>query len=231
MKVSVETIKADFDRIAMVADDGWDHNVHYHQYLLNQIPLPCGTVLEIGCGTGAFSRLLAQRAKQVVAVDLSPQMICLAKDRSSQYPNIEYRTVDVMTHHFDEGVDNEKFDCIVSIATLHHLEMEQILPKIRRLLKSDGLFVCLDLLRMRGITDLLLSAFAIPFNIILKLIKTGRFRDSSQVRQAWTEHGKNDSYLTINQIREITDDLLPGAEVKKHLFWRYSIIWRKAGDP
>ena len=35
---TTETIRADFDRIAPLARAGWDHNAHYHDFLLRQVP-------------------------------------------------------------------------------------------------------------------------------------------------------------------------------------------------
>ena len=119
--VDVATIQADFDRLALLSSEKWDHNNHYHRFLLRQVPQRCRNVLEIGCGTGMFARLLARRAEHVLALDLSPQMISLARERSGQYANIDFQVADVLAWEFSP----EQFDCIVSIATLHHLPMEE----------------------------------------------------------------------------------------------------------
>ena len=65
----IQKIQNDFDRIALHDQAGWDHNNHYHSFLLKQLPAHCKTILDIGCGTGEFSRLLASHAKRVVALD------------------------------------------------------------------------------------------------------------------------------------------------------------------
>lgn len=125
---TLESIQADSDRIALLADEGWNHNAHHHEYLLNRIPERCGDILEIGCGAGKFSRLLAGRAEKVLAIDLSAQMIRLARENSKLYPNIDFIQADVITHQLPE----EEFDCIVTIATIHHLPNESILRKIKK---------------------------------------------------------------------------------------------------
>src|SRR5215216_2604198 len=121
MKHSIEVIRSDFDKIALLSKDEIDYNSTYYGFLLKQIPLRCDTSLEIGCGTGAFSRLLAARSDQVVAIDLSPNMIQVARGRSQKYTNINFQTIDVM----DADLPSESFDCIVSVATLHHLPIER----------------------------------------------------------------------------------------------------------
>lgn len=49
----------------------WDHNSHYHRYLLNQLPSTIARALDIGCGYGEFAAHLAQRAAQVDVIDVS----------------------------------------------------------------------------------------------------------------------------------------------------------------
>ncbi len=40
-------------------------------------------------------------------------------------------------------------------------------------------------------------------------------------------HAPHEHYLTLSQIRQSCAKILPGAQVGKHLFWRYSIVWKK----
>ncbi len=67
----MSSAEADFDRLAQLDDEGWTANNHYHDFLLKHVPHDCENTLEIGCGTGAFARLLAKRCKRVIALDLS----------------------------------------------------------------------------------------------------------------------------------------------------------------
>ncbi|HSK74553.1 MAG TPA: class I SAM-dependent methyltransferase [Pyrinomonadaceae bacterium] len=222
---SLESIQSDFDRIALLTDETWNHNSHYHKFLIEQLPKQCRQILEIGCGTGKFSRLLAEHAEKVLAIDLSPQMIRLAQERSKFYPNIDFVADDVMTYQLPDN----QFDCIATLTTLHHLPTELILRKIRNALKPDGVFVCLDLYQRSNLTDLLYDSAAFPANFFLTLIKTGKPRPSRELRKAYAEHGKTDTYLTLPQVEEICGEILPGAIVSRHLFWRYSIVWKKIG--
>jgi hypothetical protein len=50
------------------------------------------------------------------------------------------------------------------------------------------------------------------------------------LREAWEEHGRGDTYASLNQVRQVCAGLLPGAKIKKHLLWRYSIVWKKMTD-
>ncbi len=223
---TLESIQSDFDRIALLADETWNHNAHYHRYLINQIPVRCRHILEIGCGTGEFSRLLAERAEKVLAIDLSPQMIRFAKERSKLCPNIDFIEGDVMTYQLPEN----QFDCIATLTTLHHLPMTGILKKIKRALKPGGVFICLDLYQRSNLTDLLFDTTAYPASLFLRLVNTGKLKQSKEVREAYARHGKTDAYLTLSQIKQICAHVLPGAILNRHLFWRYSMIWKKENE-
>ncbi len=167
-----QTIQSDFDRIALLSEDKWNHNSHYHPFLLKYLPASCENALEIGCGTGKFARHLAQRTNHVLALDLAPQMIRLAREQSAQYKNIDFQCTDIIK----EELADERFDYIASIATLHHLPLEEVLMKIKRALKVNGTLVVLDLFQQEEPADSLRSLVAIPINILLSIIKNGRVR-------------------------------------------------------
>ena len=215
-------IQTDFDRLAAFSTDGWDHNSHYHNFLLRHLPPRLDSALDVGCGTGTFSRRLAKRSDRVLGIDLSPEMIRRARERSHAYPNIEYEIADVMT----QELGAERFDCIASIAALHHLLFGEILAKLKHALKPNGTLLVLDLFEGQGITDPM-NWLAPPTSIAMQFIKTGHVRKSAEERAAWDEHGKHELYLTMAQIKQTCSRILPGAQVRQHLLWRYSIVWSK----
>ncbi len=223
MDETKQQVKEDFDRIALLSSDDADNNNHYLNFLAQHIPVGCTNALEIGCGTGAFSRLLARRAESVLALDFAPNMLALARLRSREFPNIDFQCVDVTAWDFPLA----RFDCIASVATLHHLPMKEMLLKMKAALRPGGTMLILDLFETDGALDILTSAMALPVNMSLRLLKTGRLRASREVREAWDEHGRHDSYLTLSELRGLCADILPAAKVRKHLLWRYSIIWQK----
>ena len=227
----MSTLAADFDRLAQLDQDGWTANNHYHDFLLSQLPPNCGTVLEIGCGTGAFSRRLAERGANVLAIDLSPEMIRVARDRSSQLANVSFEVADVMSRDFPRG----RYDCIASIATLHHVPQRDTLLKLKEALKPGGVMLILDLfqpertlLSLAGWRDSLAEPLRLARSMSLRLTHNHNLRPPCAVRAAWSAHGKTDRYLTMREARSLYDEILPGAVIHKHLLWRYSVVWRKA---
>jgi ubiquinone/menaquinone biosynthesis C-methylase UbiE len=225
MSASVQRIREEFDRIALLTEreGGRGAGDVYYDYLVRHLPPRPEKVLEIGCGAGAFTRLLASRARSVTALDLSPEMIRLAKSRTADRENIEY----VLGDFGQISLPAEGFDCVVSIATLHHLPLAQTLLKMRDALKPDGVLIINDLLADAGIVDMGMSALAYTVSALRRFRKTGRVRTSREVREAWAEHGKGEVYLTLAEVREMCAKYLPSAQVKRHLLWRYTVVWRK----
>jgi len=227
---TLSTVERDFDRLALFDDGGWTANNHYHEFLLKQVPRECVSILEVGCGTGAFSRRLAQRARQVTAIDLSSEMIRLARARASAFTNIQFEIDDIVTRQLADS----EFDCVASIATLHHVPIQQVLRKLRNALKPGGVLIVLDLfeperrmLTTTGLADATLNLVAMGASCSLRLLHRGRLRPPPEVRAAWEEHGRTDRYLTMEQVHELYSTLLPGVIIRKHLLWRYSAVWVK----
>jgi SAM-dependent methyltransferase len=219
----LDQVRDDFDRIALLPGAGdADHNAWYHDYLLRHVPQACRLALDIGCGHGAFARELARRCARVVGIDLSPNMIRAAGERSRDFPNIDFEVADVMGYDVGEG----RFDCIISIAALHHLSLSDLLPRLARALRSGGVLLVLDLCRSAGLRDRALDVAAMATSAFSRLARRA-WRVDPDVARAWREHGATDRYLTLPEVRAMCRAHLPGATVTRHLMWRYSIVWTK----
>jgi ubiquinone/menaquinone biosynthesis C-methylase UbiE len=66
MPVPIEKTRDDFDRIARLAAEEPEHPGPYDAFLLAQVPAAPSSVLEVGCGTGAFCRALANAGHPVL---------------------------------------------------------------------------------------------------------------------------------------------------------------------
>jgi SAM-dependent methyltransferase len=218
-----ESIARDFDRIARLPYDPWDHNRLYHGVLLRELPPFARDALEIGCGTGELTEKLAERAGRVVALDLSPEMLAAAQARCAHLANVELLHADALTH----PLRPESFDAIASIATLHHLPLAAMFARVREALRPGGVFLALDVTDERSALAIARSLAAFPLNTAGRLVTTGRLRPPPEVRAAWQAHGASDRYPKLEEVRRLANESLPGARIRQHFFWRYSLIWRK----
>ena len=86
------------------------------------------SALELGCGPGTWTGLLADRAKQVLAVDISDAMLKQATEAHAQRSNVELTRSDIAG--FDPG--SRTFDRILSVRVLEYV------PEWRHAVESFG---------------------------------------------------------------------------------------------
>jgi len=111
---------------------------HWHRYHF-AAPLVAGrAVLDIACGTGYGSALLARHAARVTGADLAQPAIDHARARYAAVPHLEFRQADCAALPFPDA----SFDAVVSFETLEHIAaQEPFLDEVRRVLRPAGLLV------------------------------------------------------------------------------------------
>ena len=214
-------VRSEFDRLSALPET-WDFNHFYHRHLLSMLPSAIDSLLDVGCGTGAFSRLAASRCGSVMAVDLSPGMIARARQISAP-ANVSFSVADVFDMHHAPG----SFDAIISIAALHHMNLPEALDRFSSLLRPGGTLVLLDLFVPSNLLERLTSWIGVILSPLVRLIHSRRLFQSPAVRRAWSLHEAHDHYPALPVVRSVAREILPGAQVRLHLFWRYSLVWRK----
>jgi SAM-dependent methyltransferase len=111
---------------------------HWHRYHF-VAPIVAGReVLDIACGEGYGSALLARHAARVTGADIAPTAIAHAQARYASRPNLVFREADCAALPFADA----SFDVVVSFETLEHIEaQEAFLDEVRRVLRPGGLAV------------------------------------------------------------------------------------------
>jgi ubiquinone/menaquinone biosynthesis C-methylase UbiE len=106
------------------------------------------SILDVGCGTGTLSSLIAQRMNgrgSVFGVDISLRMIEVAQRKArKQGTQVEYKIATSLALPFD----NETFDVAVTSLVYHQLlslkEKVKTLTEIRRVLKPEGRYIAAE---------------------------------------------------------------------------------------
>lgn len=97
-------------------------------------------VLDLGCGTGRWSRLLAARGARVVGTDRSESMLAAARERS---PGVEFRRMDATALSFAD----DEFDLAVAVTVLQHLphaDQERAMAELLRVVRGGGHVATVD---------------------------------------------------------------------------------------
>jgi len=126
------------------------------------------TILEFGTGTGSFAIEVAKHCAQVHAVDISPQMLELAKQKAKEAnaENIEFHKSGFLTYTHKGGV----LDAVVSQLALHHLPDFWKLIAIKRIykmLKDGGKFYLRDTVYSFNVED-----YSFFFNNLIRGVKS-----------------------------------------------------------
>ena len=100
-----------------------------------------GTIMELGGGTGKNTAWLAERAKRLISVDLSPEMQAIAKQKV-QADNVEFRIGDI-TAQWDFA---EPADLITCSLILEHVEdLHHVSREAAKFMKPGGRFYVCEL--------------------------------------------------------------------------------------
>jgi SAM-dependent methyltransferase len=133
------------------------YGLEYAFYLLGDVHGK--TVLDFGCGSGENLIPLIKRGANVIGMDISPELIALARQRLDSYgldANLRVRSA------YETGLPNESVDVLFSVALLHHLELPRVRAEIRRIMRSDGLFIMREPIRFSRTVNYLRWLFPPP---------------------------------------------------------------------
>lgn len=133
----------DYDEFYRIDDSYSDVLVRsIKSYVGSRWPAPLGTVLEIGCGTGGFSRSLLQieKPERTVLTDVSPKMLRICQQHLSRIGLLEGTQVSFATYDgANQPLASEVFDTCLGTSVLHHiLDVRSCLVDMHRVLKPGG---------------------------------------------------------------------------------------------
>jgi ubiquinone/menaquinone biosynthesis C-methylase UbiE len=94
-------------------------------------------VLDFGCGTGSNSLLLARRGAFVCGVDISHDLLAIARERLNRALTPVQAQFIVASAH-DLPLASASFDLVFGIAILHHLDLRLVSDEVHRVLKPGG---------------------------------------------------------------------------------------------
>lgn len=123
-------------------------------------------VLDVGCGSGWATRLLADYAKdgRVTGIDISDEMVNLARESSASYQNADFQVASAEQLPFPD----REFTHAFSMESLYYYEdIPQALAEIHRVLKPDGSFTAVvDLYQESEATHQWIETLNVPVRLL-----------------------------------------------------------------
>lgn len=133
---------------------------------------PAARVLDIGCGSGWASRLLAIRLPQgnVVGIDISDEMVAVARAASESFTNVEFQVAGAEHLPFPDA----EFTHAFSMESIYYYaNLPAALTEINRVLKPAGLFVVVvDLYQENEASHQWIEQLKVP----VQLLSTDQYR-------------------------------------------------------
>jgi len=119
----------------------WDGEVDFYRQLIGDSPLKTHGVLEVACGTGRITMRLAKDGVEITGLDISPELLNIARQKNIGMANVEWILGDMRT--FEIG---KKFGFVISPGHSFQFmntpdEQVMCLEQIKRHLVPDGLVV------------------------------------------------------------------------------------------
>jgi tRNA (cmo5U34)-methyltransferase len=143
----------EFDKKAAEWDKNpmhWERSAAIAEEIKKLIPYKKGmTALEYGAGTGICSFLLKDRFKEIILMDISPEMIRITDEKigSSNVRNLKTLLFNLESDEYPDA----KFDLIFTHMVLHHVnDIEKIINKFHGLLNPNGHLIIADLYEEDG---------------------------------------------------------------------------------
>jgi ABC-2 type transport system ATP-binding protein len=100
-----------------------------------------GDVIEFGCGGGYFTQAIAANARQVIATDLSDEMLGMARTHLQGFPNITIQKADCE----DTSFPSERFDTVFIANVIHVVDNPiKVLQEGYQIVKDGGLLLVVD---------------------------------------------------------------------------------------
>jgi len=192
----------------------WNHNLHYHPLILAAAPADCTRAVDIGCGEGVLTRELRSVSERVVGIDIDSPSIDLARAQGGE--GLEYVVGDLLEHSFEP----ESFDLVASVAALHHMDAEAGLTRMADLVRPGGVLAVVGLARSREIGDFALDVAGVVATRVHRHILRRRYWEQSAPK-VWPPP------LSYAELRRSATRLLPDVKYRRHVLWRYSLVWKR----
>jgi len=141
MKITEKEVRKTYDRISLLYDKKRKEKIIYNDY--NELPATLSLlknikgkkILDLGCGTGIYTKILKKRGADIQGIDISPKMIELAKQNVK---NVNFRVGSVYRLPYKSGI----FDIVVASLVVHYFsDLDRAFREIRRVLKKNGVFI------------------------------------------------------------------------------------------
>lgn len=125
----------------LMSEVDYDKWLEYILKTINEKPLESKMLAEIGCGTGTMSILLAKKGYEMIGLDLSEDMLMVAREKAlDEELDILFLQQDMTTFELFGSVDAIVSSCD-SMNYIHPSEISKVFERVHFYLNPGGVFI------------------------------------------------------------------------------------------
>ncbi len=208
----------------------WNHNDHFHGWVVRRLPRQRLRALDVGCGTGTLVDRLRREVVEVVGLDVDASMAEVTRTRFAGDP-----AVTVRHDGFLDLPADGSFDVVTMVASLHHMELEAALRHAAGVLAPGGRLLVVGLARLGSPRELAVDLVSSFVNPVVGLVKHPRVAVPGPDDETDAEDGPampvRDTRETYGEVAATARRVLPGARFRQRLFFRYTLEWTRPPVP
>lgn len=190
----------------------FNHTIRYQQQLLAALPDSARTAIDAGCGEGLAARTMARAGLTVTGIDADAPSI--ERARAQDCESITYIVGDIFE------TDLEPADAVYAGALLHHMDIGEGLERLKSWVAPGGRLCVVG------------AARATWRDLHREVAGSIADKAFALVKGSW-KHGSPTVWPPPHTYREVERAamrILPGAEYRARVLWRYTIEWDRPLD-
>lgn len=194
----------------------WNHNYAYHRWISKNV----GNrkhILDVGCGNGVLARYLSTAENHVLGIDPSAVSIQNAI-KNNEKSNVSF----LQTTFEDFQSDGKRFDAIIFVASIHHMNMEDAIEKVKKLLQRNGILIIVGLSKPSNFWDWALETARIIPSKIVSVIRGNMPSEAMDMDISY-------DFPAMDEVRRICRAHLRGCKIRYGLHYRYLLTWENDG--
>ncbi len=181
-------------------------------------------ILDIGCGNGALLHNISNLISEGTGVDISPELLNIAKSNCSKKNNIFFKNVSGPFLPFSD----KSFDVIISLMSFRYLDWDPIMDEIKRVLVPGGKILIIDMveapIEIKEFPKFLHDKLKVTFQRLSK----SSFRKALKklvTNPHWIEMLKHNPIRSEHELKWYLESRFPGRKIEKiNIGWNTRII-------
>jgi len=113
---------------------------------------------------------------------------------------------------------------VTALSSVHHMPLQPVLGRLAGLVRPGEVLAVIGFYRQATLTDRGIEALALPANAAVGVVLASRGRAGKPDAEGMPIR---EPAATLAEIRDVSAEQLPGAHLRRRLYWRYSLLWHR----